>query len=189
VTVVAGGVGVAAAAAAAASALAEVPFDLVAAVGIGGGFLGVATMGQIVVADRIIAADLGATSPVGFLSVEELGFGVSSFPVDPHLVARAARALRRAGLPVVTGPALTVSTVTGTADRAEELARRYPGAAIEGMEGFGVATAAVARGVPVLEIRAVSNPVGPRDRASWRIPEALDELAVAVPAVAEELAR
>jgi futalosine hydrolase len=28
----------------------------------------------------------------------------------------------------------------------------------------------------VLEIRAISNPVGPRDRAAWRIPEALAAL-------------
>ncbi len=45
------------------------------------------------------------------------------------------------------------------------------------MEGFGVAEAAAAHGVPALELRAVSNPVGPRDRAAWRIGEALDVLA------------
>lgn len=44
------------------------------------------------------------------------------------------------------------------------------------MEGFGVAEAAAAYGVPVVEIRAVSNAVGPRDRAAWRIGEALDSL-------------
>ena len=44
------------------------------------------------------------------------------------------------------------------------------------MEGFGVAEAAAAHGVPVLEIRAVSNPVGPRDRAAWRIGDALAAL-------------
>ncbi|MYS28400.1 futalosine hydrolase, partial [Streptomyces sp. SID7804] len=44
------------------------------------------------------------------------------------------------------------------------------------MEGFGVAEAAAAHGVPVLEVRAVSNPVGPRDRAAWRIGDALDAL-------------
>jgi futalosine hydrolase len=189
VTVIAGGVGMAAAAAGTATALAEADYDVVIAAGIGGGFPGVAAMGQVVVADRIIAADLGATSPAGFLSIEELGFGTGSYLVEPRLAEAAERALRRAGLPVVTGPALTVSTVTGTVDRAEELAARHPGAAVEGMEGFGVATAATARAVPVLEIRAVSNPVGPRDRSAWRIPEALAALAAAVPAVAEELCR
>lgn len=40
-----------------------------------------------------------------------------------------------------------------------------------------MAEAAAAHGVPVLEIRAVSNPVGPRDRAAWRIGDALAALA------------
>ncbi|WP_461031047.1 phosphorylase family protein, partial [Streptomyces sparsus] len=56
---------------------------------------------------------------------------------------------------------------------------RHPGAVAEAMEGFGVAQAAAAQGVPVLEVRAVSNAVGPRDRAAWRIPDALDALAEA----------
>ncbi|NEC74872.1 futalosine hydrolase, partial [Streptomyces rochei] len=33
-----------------------------------------------------------------------------------------------------------------------------------------------AHGVPVLELRAVSNPVGPRDRAAWRVGDALAAL-------------
>jgi futalosine hydrolase len=74
---------------------------------------------------------------------------------------------------------LTVSTVTGTAERAAELAARYPGAAAEAMEGFGVAEAARLHGVPVLEVRAVSNAVGPRDRAAWRVPQALTALSEA----------
>jgi futalosine hydrolase len=189
VTVIAGGVGIAAAAAATATALAEDGYDVVISAGIGGGFPGRATMGEIVVADRIIAADLGATSPAGFLSIEDLGFGTAEFSVDPKLVAAARRALRAISLPVVVGPVLSVSTVTGTLDRAQDLADRYPDAAVEGMEGFGVATAAAARGLPVLELRAISNPVGPRNRASWRIPEALDELGQAVPAVVAELSR
>lgn len=44
------------------------------------------------------------------------------------------------------------------------------------MEGFGVAEAAAAHGIPVLELRAVSNPVGPRDRTAWRIGDALAAL-------------
>ncbi|NEA97310.1 futalosine hydrolase, partial [Actinospica acidiphila] len=71
---------------------------------------------------------------------------------------------------------LTVSTVTGTAARADALRARHPRALAEGMEGFGVAEAAAAQGVPVLEVRAVSNPVGPRDRAAWRIGDALHAL-------------
>jgi futalosine hydrolase len=73
-----------------------------------------------------------------------------------------------------------VSTVTGTAATAAALRARYPDAVAEAMEGYGVASAAAIFGVPFAEVRAISNLVGPRDRASWRIPEALTALATAL---------
>ncbi|MEU4080562.1 futalosine hydrolase [Streptomyces venezuelae] len=152
------------------------PYDLVVSAGIAGGFQPLAALGAVVVATDVVAADLGAQTPDGYLTVDELGFGRSAHPVPDALTGRIAAALDAGGLPHVRGPVLTVSTVTGTADRAAELAARHPGAAAEAMEGFGVAEAAAAYGVPVVEIRAVSNAVGPRDRAAWRIGEALGAL-------------
>ncbi|MFG2892055.1 futalosine hydrolase [Streptomyces sp. NPDC048248] len=170
------GVGPAAAAAGTATALtaaalAGEPYDLVVSAGIGGGFAPGAPLGSVVVADAIVAADLGAETPEGFVPVTELGFGTVAHRPDPALVKAVASASGAA-----TGAVLTVSTVTGSATRAAELAARHPGALAEAMEGFGVAEAAAAHGVAVLEIRAVSNGVGPRDRASWRIGEALAAL-------------
>jgi futalosine hydrolase len=46
-----------------------------------------------------------------------------------------------------------------------------------------VAAAAAWHGVPVAELRAISNLVGPRDRDSWRIGDALAALGAAVAAV------
>jgi futalosine hydrolase len=174
--VLASGVGPAAAAAGTATALATVGYDLVISAGIGGGFAGKAEVGSLVVASEMIAADLGVQTPQGFCSLDKLGFGSTRIPVEPSLVSRITARLREAGLPVHTGPVLTVSTVTGTAETALELASRVHGATAEAMEGFGVATAAMQRGVPILEIRAISNLVGPRDRASWRIEVALNKL-------------
>ncbi|MFE2558966.1 futalosine hydrolase [Streptomyces sp. NPDC059352] len=180
-----GGVGPAAVAAATGTALAHAsltgagsgtPYDLVVSAGIAGGFAPHAPIGTVVVSGAIVAADLGAETPDGYLAVEELGFGRSTHPVPPSLTGPLAAALRAGDRPHTVAPVLTVSTVTGTAGRAAELAARHPAAAAEAMEGFGVAEAAAAYGVPVVEIRAVSNAVGPRDRAAWRIGEALDSL-------------
>ncbi|MEV8417940.1 futalosine hydrolase [Streptomyces niveus] len=176
VDVLAAGVGPAAAASGTARALAlasaaPAPYDLVVSAGIGGGFQPLAPVGSLVVADAIVAADLGAETPEGFVPVDELGFGrtVHHPPAEP--------AARIAGLlGAVLAPVLTVSTVTGSASRTAELTARHPRAAAEAMEGFGVAEAAAACSVPVLEIRAVSNAVGPRDRSAWRIGPALDAL-------------
>ncbi|MYW00950.1 futalosine hydrolase [Streptomyces sp. SID3343] len=189
VDAVAVGVGPAAAAAGTAAALARDPYDLVLSAGIGGGFAGVAPVGSTVLATRIVAADLGAETADGFVPIEELGFGTGAFEADPDRLAHAGDALRAADIPLTVGPALTVSTVTGTAARAALLSERHPGAAVEGMEGFGVATAAAAFGVPVLELRTISNAVGPRDRAAWRIPAALAALTTAFAALEGSLTR
>ncbi len=147
----AAGVGPAAAAAGAASALSAAeaagePYGLVVSAGIGGGFQPGAPVGSLVVADAIVAADLGAQTPEGFVPVTELGFGtVRRLP--PAELSRAVAASTGAAL----GTVLTVSTVTGTAARAAELTDRHPDALAEAMEGFGVAEAAAAHGVPVLE--------------------------------------
>ncbi|MFF8229181.1 futalosine hydrolase [Streptomyces caelestis] len=174
--VIAAGVGPALAAASTASALTAAalqgdPYDLVVSAGIGGGFQPEASVGSLVVADEIVAADLGAETDDGFVSVTELGFGTVRHLPPGDLVRLAGDAVGAR-----TGAVLTVSTVTGTAERAAVLRERHPTALAEAMEGFGVAEAAAAHGVPVLEVRAISNPVGPRDRAAWRIPDALAAL-------------
>lgn len=174
--VVAGGVGPAAAAASAAIQLSRRSHRLVICAGIGGGFPGKAEEGALVVADEAVAADLGAETPEGFLSLDELGFGSARIRTDEGESARLAKALQSAGLPVVLGSILTVSSATGTAETAAARAKRFPGAAAEAMEGYGVAVAAQNTGVPFLEIRAVSNPVGLRDRGAWKIGEALERL-------------
>ncbi len=181
------GVGSVAAAVNTARALAISEYSLVISAGIGGGFPGRAEVGSLVLANEIVAADLGAETSEGFCSVEELGFGFSHIQIDTSLVEHVNRALVAAELPVITGPVLTVSTVTGTAESALELAARILGATAEAMEGYGVAFAAHDRGLPVLEIRAISNMVGPRDRSTWRIKEALDVLEAASAVLKEVL--
>ncbi|MER6106218.1 futalosine hydrolase [Streptomyces sp. NPDC001832] len=169
--VLAGGAGPAAAASATAFGLASGPYDLVVSAGIGGGFVPVAPVGSLVVASGIVAADLGAETPEGFVPVTALGFGRDRFTPPPAQVRAVAAATG-----ALTGEILTVSTVTGSAERAAALLAAHPRAAAEAMEGFGVAEAAERRGLPVLELRAVSNAIGPRDRDAWRIGDALAAL-------------
>lgn len=187
IRVIASGAGQAAAAAAAAAELAAGDFRVVVSAGIAGGFSGRAGVGSLVVASEIVAADFGAETAEGFRSADELGFGSSRIRTDESLVGRLTAAMAAAGLIACAGPVLTVSTATGTAATAAELERRVPDAAAEAMEGFGVAAAARRFGVPALEIRAISNAVGPRDRSAWRIDEALKALTAASAVMKEVL--
>jgi futalosine hydrolase len=123
-----------------------------------------------------------STSDGKFLTLDDLGLGSSTITPGTELVERLATVVGLTGRRVVTGPILTVATVTGTELRAATLTARMDPIA-EGMEGYAVGTAATAFGVPAGEIRAISNPVGRRDRASWNLPSALASLRTAAGAL------
>ncbi|EFC80948.1 futalosine hydrolase [Parafrankia sp. EUN1f] len=228
VTVLAAGPAGAAAAAGTAVALsvasaAGEPFGLVIAMGVAGGFRGWAEIGDLVIADQMVAADLGAESgldepaevippvrisemdrnlgfhpagapaaqpgppaspaPTGaFLTMDDLGLGSSTVRPDPGLVRRMTSVLGVTGRRIVSGTVITVSTVTGTERRAATFTARLDPIA-EAMEGHAVGVAAGAFGVPVIEIRAISNLVGRRDRASWNMQAALGSLRTAAAAL------
>jgi futalosine hydrolase len=139
---------------------------VVLSAGIAGGFC--APVGAVAIASSVVFADLGAETADGFIPLPN---AVNRLDVAPWLSAELAR---RTG--AITGTVVTVATVTGTAATADALRARHPDVVAEAMEGFGVATAAVVHGAAFGEVRAISNAVGPRDRASWRVPEALDAL-------------
>jgi futalosine hydrolase len=174
--VIVGGIGPAASAAATSAALAAGAYDLVISAGIAGGFAPL-RLGDIAVASTIAFADLGVRTADGF---EPLPAATARYDVPPALAVGLAD--RTGGH---LGTIVTVATVTGTADAADALVARHPDVVAEAMEGAGVAAAAACHGLPCAEIRAISNLVGPRDRASWRIEEALEALRQAVTAAAQ----
>jgi len=170
------GVGTSLAAAFTAKTLALEHFQLVISTGIAGGFTDKVEVCSTVLGTEIIAADLGVETQNGFQSIDTLGFGTNRLVAELPMVQRMYEALQKNQLPVYSGPILTVSTITGTADSANSLSLRYPEAVAEAMEGFGVATAATLFEIPVLELRTISNAIGPRDRENWKIRDALEAL-------------
>jgi len=183
IQVLVGGVGPAAAGASAAAAIARSgPYDLVLDAGVAGGFPGRCGPRAAVLADRVVAADLGAErgepdGSVGFVPLDAMGFGGVRFDLDAGLVARAAGLVRAAWPDTFVGTVLTVSTVTGTPATTSRLAAAHPDALAEAMEGFGVVTAATPWDVPALELRTICNPVGVSDRSEWDLPGAFAALA------------
>jgi futalosine hydrolase len=179
------GVGPVAAAATTATLLALGPeYELVLSAGIAGGFAGRADVGDVVWAEQVIAADQGVVTDDGFLSLRELGLpGNGGYAID-DLGYR--ERLLAGSFQLRGGDVLTLSCMTGTAERAAELAVRYPRAVAEAMEGYGVVEATQRdrgrsdRDLPFAEVRAVSNIIGRRDRSAWNIPRAFDALAEAM---------
>ncbi|MFC4335137.1 futalosine hydrolase [Salininema proteolyticum] len=157
-SVMTSGVGPAAAAASTATALARGEYDAVVNAGVCGAFQGRADIGDTLIAVRTAAADLGVDLADQFQPLDELGFGSMTVDCDPSLTE---------GVEGYRGDILTLTSITGTADKGLLLTNRFPAALGEAMEGFGVATAARQAGLPFAEVRTVSNFVGDRDVAGW----------------------
>ncbi len=149
--------------------LAEHPARAVVSCGVGGAFPGwQLEPGDVVCAESEMYGDLGADSADGFLDMQALGFPV--IDPNPPLFNRLPVDLFPAARRV---PFVTSTTCTGTREKALTLAQRT-GAAVESMEGAAIVHVARLMGVRVGEIRGISNTVGDRDKASWRLYEAAE---------------
>ena len=120
-------------------------------------------VGSAVVAGAIGCDGIGAGAGPGHRSAAELGFAESD------------------RIDLGAGPEL-LSVAAAAGSQAEAAARRarHPGAAGEEMEGFAVALAARLHGVGLTIVRGFSNVAGDRDRAGWRMEEALRRAAAMV---------
>lgn len=72
-------------------------------------------------------------------------------------------------------PAVTINEISTRPDRIGTLQHKY-GAAIESMEGAALHYVGLATNTPFIQMRAISNFVGERDKTNWRMQEALDNL-------------
>ena len=152
-------------------------------------------VGAVVLADTEIYGDLGVLTPAGWRPAEEIGIPLveargshpprfNYFPLDPDLVARAARVC---GSSVArTGPFLTLSQVTGVRTLGDALHERF-GALCESMEGAAAAHVCALHDVPFLEVRGISNLIEDRNRASWRIKEAAEAAQTVALCLAENI--
>ena len=73
----------------------------------------------------------------------------------------------------VAGEILSVTAASASVEDAARRSATNPEALVEDMESFAVALAARLCGLPLTVVRGLSNVAGDRDRASWRIPQAL----------------
>ena len=125
------------------------------------------------------AAALPVGAACAFARVAQEGVvarGLGFSQLDAADAPRAARedelALAQPPLAAALRADLLVTVGAPGADAAARRAR-HPGAVAEDMEGFAVALAARAAGVPLAIVRGVSNVVGETDRARWDLAGAL----------------
>lgn len=159
--------------------------ELLVNTGCGGAFRGSGlSVGDLAVAENETFADEGVATPQGWRGLDLIGIPVvegngarffNTFPLPHDLAEDACRFASDRGFTGKLGPFLTVSTCSGTENRGEELLRRFPGIC-ENMEGAALAQVATMYGVPLLEVRGISNLVEDRDLSRWDLKRAVTEV-------------
>ena len=166
------GFGPVAAAARTASLLAELGPRRVVLLGIAGAYdVERHPIGSALVFSQVAIDGVGAGSGDSFRGPPALGFpqwprshdGAAIEDVLPLIAPPDASA----------GLLLTTCAASDSPEHAQERLARFPEAVAEDMEGFAVALACALADVPATIVRGISNRVGDRDPAGWRVPTAL----------------
>jgi len=138
--------------------------------GIAGSFPGGPMVGEVVEVVQEAFSELGADSPNGFIPFQELGFALfekdgTAYSTNLNNPSPSDMILRK-----VAG--ITVNTVHGDLSGIHKVVARWS-PEVETMEGAAVFQCCIQADVPFVCLRAISNVVEPRNRESWKIPQAI----------------
>lgn len=167
--------------------LSQRSYDLIINAGICGSFDKQRQLAEVVNVITDFFGDLGAESPDGFLDAYSLGLcGKNNFPfVDGKLCSADRSDIQAIGeLPKVSGT--TVQTVHGAQQSIDDFLKSNA-ADTESMEGAAVFYVAAMMNTKCIQIRAISNYVEARNRAAWKIKEAIENLNLQVQKIINEL--
>ncbi len=131
-------------------------------------------IGDIAVAESENYGEEGVMTEEGWRSMEFLGFPLlkkeiqfyNTFPLDASMVQLAADASKDCGFNVKKGNFVTVSQCSGTGKSGELMKKRFNGLC-ENMEGAAAAHICALYGVPMVEVRGISNIIEDRDTKKW----------------------
>lgn len=143
--------------------------------GIGGSLHPYYPPGAVVMIGEEIMADMGAQEEREFRDIFDLHLADENiFPFSKKmLVCPHHPIMEKIKLPVVRG--ITVNEITTGSDKMQQLIEKY-GAVIESMEGAALHFVCLQESIPFVQLRAVSNFVGEREKTKWQIQKAIAHL-------------
>lgn len=143
--------------------------------GIAGSFSDAYPKGSVVCVGEQVLADFGAESPGGFLDIVDMGLLPRDHApfLDGVLLGSEGGLFSHCDLPRVRGATVN-RTLSDPRSIGWILGRYAPD--VVAMEGAALFYACLTVGVPFLELRAISDRVGPRDKAQWDIPGSIKAL-------------
>lgn len=152
---------------------------LVLQAGIGGSFDQQLALCHTVVIGSDTVADAGVMENNQFNSLFDLRLANSNQPpwTEGKLVNPHTQLLQQTGLPIAHS--ITVNEISTHNDRIRYY-RQHWHAQLESMEGAALHYVCLLEQIPFLQIRTVSNYVGERNKANWKLQESIEQLNKAV---------
>jgi futalosine hydrolase len=149
--------------------------DLIIQVGIAGTFDNNLELGSVVVIDEETIGDLGVEEEGKWKDLFDLKLEKSSYhpfekrKLPNHWLSK----YNLLGLKEVSG--ITVNEISTNQDRIQKLIKKY-NPTIESMEGAALHYVARESNIPFIQIRAISNYIGERNKGNWKMKLAIDNL-------------
>lgn len=136
--------------------------------------------GDLALAGREVFGDLGVAGEHRFISLAELRLPLPEIlavqqQIDLHkgwqqaVLQSLEQAVELRDRRIMTGTFVSVNRVSGTPELGQALENCWEGIC-ENMEGAALAQVAGTYGIPLIELRGISNPCGSRERAKWNLP-------------------
>lgn len=149
--------------------------DLIIQAGIAGSFDAAVPLGKVIIVNEETVGDLGVEEDGKWKDVFDLKLEKSSYPPferrklpNPWLTK-----FNLLKLPEVNS--ITVNEVSTNTERIQQLIKKY-NPVTESMEGAALHYVCRQANIPFVQIRAVSNYIGERNKANWKMKEAIDNL-------------
>jgi futalosine hydrolase len=148
--------------------------DLLIQAGIGGSFSANYPPGSMVLVKEEVTGDLGVEENNEFKDVFDMGLPQIADPyTGKNLENKHTALLQQYNLPLVRS--VTINEITTRPVRIQQLQQKYQ-PVVESMEGAAFHYVALVEKIPFIQLRAVSNMVGERDKTKWRMKEAIATL-------------
>jgi futalosine hydrolase len=148
--------------------------DYLVQAGVGGSYSDNYLPGSVVLVNEEVTGDLGVEENGNFKDLFDMGLPQITTPYTGNsLVNPDAASWQRFNLPVVK--AATINEITTRPQRIQQLQQKYQ-PVVESMEGAAFHYAALSEKIPFIQLRAISNKVGERDKTKWKMKEAIQLL-------------
>jgi futalosine hydrolase len=147
--------------------------DLIIMIGVAGCYTKEQPLGKVFVVKNDVVADMGVMERSNWVDMFDLKLmKPNQFPYQSKkLMNKNKVLLQRTHLPIVN--AVTVNQITTGKKTMELITKKYQ-PVLESMEGAALHYVAIQHNIPFVQIRGASNYIGERNKAKWKMKEAIN---------------